>query len=291
MIDNQRDIRWHMRPYLIDFLIEFHSAYSMLSETLFLAINLLDRYCSKRQVLRQHYQLAGCVALFIASKYGDKKCNTPCAKDLNRMCRGIYEIRLFSQMELHVLDSLGWAVGHPTGELFSKIFLAEHGDDKEVECMAAYLREIALYHRSFVSTKPSVMARSSLALARTILNRNRVKEEGEDEASTSITLSQHLREPSTTLARKYSTYSLCHVSQKLAEFTSRGSVRTHRIAHISVPYIGVTNRFSNGFGDGVEDSNGAIAVDGISASSDISKNHSMQKSESFNEVSASNGCL
>jgi hypothetical protein len=68
----QREIQWFMRPYLIDFLIEAHSAFSLLPETLFLTVNLLDRYCSKRVVYKQHYQLVGCAALLIAAKYGDK---------------------------------------------------------------------------------------------------------------------------------------------------------------------------------------------------------------------------
>ena len=62
-----------MRPYLVDFLIEAHAAFQLLPETLFLAVNLLDRYCSKRVVYKRHYQLVGCAALLIAAKYGDRK--------------------------------------------------------------------------------------------------------------------------------------------------------------------------------------------------------------------------
>ena len=41
-----------MRPYLIDFLIEAHAAFALLPETLFLTVNLLDRYCSRRVVYK-----------------------------------------------------------------------------------------------------------------------------------------------------------------------------------------------------------------------------------------------
>ncbi len=42
--------------------------------------------------------------------------------------------------------------------------------------MAAYSSEIALYHRGFVSAKPSTMARASLALASAILARPEVSD-------------------------------------------------------------------------------------------------------------------
>ena len=73
LIDLQREIQWFMRPYLIDFLVEAHAAFALLPETLFLTVNLLDRYCAKRVVYKQHYQLVGCAALLIAAKYACEK--------------------------------------------------------------------------------------------------------------------------------------------------------------------------------------------------------------------------
>jgi hypothetical protein len=66
-----------MRPYLLDFLIEAHQYFQLLPETLFLTINLLDRYCSRRVVYKRHYQLVGCASLPIAAKYGDRKDRVP----------------------------------------------------------------------------------------------------------------------------------------------------------------------------------------------------------------------
>lgn len=60
-------------------------------------------------------------------------------------------------------------IGHHTISFFSQLMTAEEQENEEVEHMSAYLCEIALYHRDFVSTKPSIMARSSLNLARAIL--------------------------------------------------------------------------------------------------------------------------
>lgn len=233
----QREIQWFMRPYLIDFLIEAHAAFALLPETLFLTVNLLDRYCSKRIVYKQHYQLVGCAALLIAAKYGDKKDRVPQIHELNNMCCGLYDAGMFTQMEMHVLNTLEWAIGHPSVDFFSQLIVTEEGDDREVEHMAAYLSEIALYHRDFVSTKPSTMARSSLALARAILGRPEVNDGEWDhtENLTLLTLSHHLHQPSSTLGRKYSAPNMSRVSQKLADFMAQQAAIARRTAQPPSP--------------------------------------------------------
>lgn len=230
LIDMQREIQWFMRPYLIDFLIEAHAAFSLLPETLFLTVNLLDRYCSKRVVYKQHYQLVGCAALLIAAKYGDKKDRVPQINELNNMCCGLYDAGMFTQMEMHVLNTLDWTIGHPTVDCFTQLIVAEERDSIEVEHMAAYICEIALYHRDFVSTKPSIMARSSLALARAILGRPEINDGEWDhvENVTLLTLSQHLHQPSVTLSRKYSSQHLSRVSGKLADFLAHQAAIARR---------------------------------------------------------------
>jgi DNA-binding transcriptional ArsR family regulator len=230
LIDLQREIQWFMRPYLIDFLIEAHACFSLLPETLFLTVNLLDRYCSKRVVYKQHYQLVGCAALLIAAKYGDKKERVPQINELNNMCCGLYDPGMFTQMEMHVLNTLDWTIGHPTVDFFTQLLVATIGDGTEVEHMAAYISEIALYHRDFVSTKPSVMARASLALARAILRRPEVTEGewGHVENVTLLALSQHLHQPSISLAKKYSSAQYSRVTHKLADFMRHQAAATRR---------------------------------------------------------------
>jgi hypothetical protein len=235
----QREIQWFMRPYLIDFLIEAHAAFALLPETLFLTVNLLDRYCAKRVVYKQHYQLVGCAALLIAAKYGDKKDRVPQIHELNSMCCGLYDAGMFSQMEMHVLNTLDWTIGHPTVDFFSQLMAADEQDDQEVEQMAAYMSEIALYHRDFVSKRPSTMARASLALARAVLGRPEANDGEWDQTEnlTLLTLSQHLHQPSPTLARKYSTTNFSRVSQKLADFMAQQAALARRNANPPSPPI------------------------------------------------------
>lgn len=223
MIDMQREIQWFMRPFLIDFLIEVHDAFSLQPETLFLSINLLDRYCSMRTVPKEHYQLVGCASLLIAAKYGDKRDRVPQINELSGMCCGLYDLGMFAQMEMYVLNTLEWTIGHPTVDFFKRLIVASEGDDREVEHMAAYICEIGLYHRCFVSTKPSVMARASLTLARAILSRPAV-DDGEWDLisfSTLCTMLHYLHQPSAILTRKYSAMSMSQVAITLNEYLAQ----------------------------------------------------------------------
>lgn len=121
-MEQQPDIALVMRRALIEFITDLHSAYFLRPETLFLAINLMDRYASKRIIHKRHYQLVGCAALLVAAKYEDSKENQPCTSDLKRYCRAIYDIPAFNQMERHILHTLEWRMGHPTCEAWFRAF-------------------------------------------------------------------------------------------------------------------------------------------------------------------------
>lgn len=223
-MDIQAEIQWFMRPYLLDFLIEAHNAFGLLPETLFLAINLLDRYCSKRVVYKKHYQLVGCAALLIGSKYGDRKERVPVIRELKNMCGSQYDEDMFTQMEWHVLQTLGWVIGHPTIDSFLQIAFDGANYDSEIEHMACYISEIALYHREFVAKRPSDMARASLTLARCILNRPQPDQSewaAKCDPQTLISLSQQLHRPTAIVSRKYASSHLSQVSIILESFLAR----------------------------------------------------------------------
>jgi hypothetical protein len=222
-IDIQTEIQWYMRPYLLDFLIEAHAAFQLLPDTFFLAVNLLDRYCSRRVVYKRHYQLVGCAALLIASKYGDKKEKVPTVRELRAMCCHLYDEDMFIQMEWHVLQTLNWVIGHPTVDSFLLVALQESGSetDTELQHMTWYLCEMALFSKDFVSTRPSVLARSALALARCILGRQSSREtnwEDRYDSAVVLKLANSLGQPSQVLSQKYSSIAFSSVAQTVEYF-------------------------------------------------------------------------
>ena len=69
IISTQTDIKESMRCILIDWIISIQNKFFMKKNTLFLTINLIDRYLSKKSIHRTKFQLLGVSSLFIACKY------------------------------------------------------------------------------------------------------------------------------------------------------------------------------------------------------------------------------
>lgn len=68
-MQKQTDINEKMRAILVDWLIEVHYKFKLLPETLFLTVNLIDRFLDKETIHRTKLQLVGVTAMLIASKY------------------------------------------------------------------------------------------------------------------------------------------------------------------------------------------------------------------------------
>ncbi|CAJ0763592.1 8077_t:CDS:1, partial [Entrophospora sp. SA101] len=68
-MESQPELNWKMRTILVDWLVEVHHKFCLLPETLFLTINLVDRFLSDRVTSMVKLQLVGITALFIAAKY------------------------------------------------------------------------------------------------------------------------------------------------------------------------------------------------------------------------------
>ncbi|KAK9471450.1 cyclin-like protein [Dipodascopsis tothii] len=237
MIDLQPEIQWHMRPYLLDFLIESHLSLHLQPQTLYLAINLIDRYCSRRVVYKRHYQLVGCAALWIASKYEDKKDHVPSVRELKIMCCNAYEEDMFVQMEGHVLHTLDWSIGVPTSETYLRQ-LTQNSCSSTLQHLASYLCEVSMYSRSMLSFPASVMASAAYIVAQHILCHspgqrpfNLPTPASEEESKCVVLLSQHLHTASESLAHKYSSSKFSQVALILQDFL----VRQHRAAASAPP--------------------------------------------------------
>ncbi|QPG73033.1 hypothetical protein FOA43_000337 [Brettanomyces nanus] len=176
MIDLQPEVKWFMRPYLVNFIIQMHSSLRLKPQTLFLCWNIIDRYCAKRIAFKQHYQLIGCTALWIAAKYEDKKSRVPSISELCMMCSNVYEESMFREMEVHILSTLGWSVGHssledtlqlcvkfadPDGkETLQRPIDEYRGNSQTVSAILAvarYLCELSLYERDYLMFPPSLI--------------------------------------------------------------------------------------------------------------------------------------
>lgn len=181
LVCSQPQVSWEMRPQLLEFLAQAQSAFELLPETLSLAVNILDRYMSRRIVYARHYQLLGCVCLWLAAKTVDDKHKVPTSYSLAYLCGGSYAESMFSEMELHVLTTLDWSILAPTALDFVDLNVAEvarhlggevFGPEEYniIRCMSHYACECALFNKETAACKPSVIAASAVALSAIVLD-------------------------------------------------------------------------------------------------------------------------
>lgn len=171
MIDNQPEINWSMRPYIVDFMMELHLFFKLSQETFFLACFIADKYCCKRIVYKRHYQLLAATSLWIAAKYQDKKTRVPTLRELVLLCHRIYEPKMFVQMEKHILTTLEWSVGSFTTTFDVAQWIISTSSVKTIPqtpeflSLTSFLCDLTLYQRGFMDYSSSVKGISVLLLA------------------------------------------------------------------------------------------------------------------------------
>jgi Cyclin, N-terminal domain len=87
-MQRQSHINERMRAILVDWLVEVHLKFKLVPETLYLTINLIDRYLDYTEVSRPKLQLVGVTCLLIASKY--EEIYPPELRDLVYICDRAY---------------------------------------------------------------------------------------------------------------------------------------------------------------------------------------------------------
>ncbi|CAO1615517.1 unnamed protein product [Sympodiomycopsis kandeliae] len=223
LMNAQPELRWFMRPYLVDFIVEIHQTFRLRPETLYLTMNIVDRYVSKRIAFKRHYQLIGSAALLIAAKYEDAKDRVPTVPDLVAMCCRAYDDAAFIQMESHILQTLNWQLGHPTPEAWLRTLCMQSREESSTQSVARFLMENTLFQRDFIGIPSSLIASGSLMLARRICRLPpRTFEEHEEVASVAqlldIHVGQHLQEISLILVKKYSYHHFHNASSMVRDF-------------------------------------------------------------------------
>ncbi|KAI3868119.1 hypothetical protein MKX03_035335 [Papaver bracteatum] len=168
-MDSQNHINENMRMILVDWLVEVHHVFKLSPETLYLAIQIIDRYLSAHLVQRKELQLLGISSMLIASKY--EEIWAPTVSDLVSISERAYSKEHILGMEKSILAKLGWSLTGPTPYVFLVRFIKAAMADKEMENMAFFLTELGLMQYEMVKLCPSMLAASAVYAARCTLNK------------------------------------------------------------------------------------------------------------------------
>ncbi|KAF8661076.1 hypothetical protein HU200_057177 [Digitaria exilis] len=169
----QQDITKSMRGILIDWLVEVSEEYKLVADTLYLTVYLIDNFLSQNCIQMQKLQLLGITSMLIASKY-EEFC-APSVKEFCAITDSTYQMAEVLELERKVVNDLGFYLSVPTTKTFLRRFLRA----AQASCIAPsttlcylanYLSELTLIDYGFLKFLPSVVAASSVFLARWTLN-------------------------------------------------------------------------------------------------------------------------
>jgi G2/mitotic-specific cyclin 2 len=168
-MEMQKDLAWKMRGILTDWLIQVHSRFRLLPETLFLCVNIIDRFLSARVVSLIKLQLVGITCMFISAKV--EEIVSPSASNFLYCADSSYSEAEILQAERYVLKTLDWNLSYPNPIHFLRRISKADQYNVQTRTIAKYLMEIQCLEWRLLSAPPSILAAASVWLARLILGR------------------------------------------------------------------------------------------------------------------------
>lgn len=164
----QQEITWEMRSTLIDWLLQVHLRYHMLPETLWIAINIIDRFLSKRVVSVVKLQLVGVTAMFVAAKY--EEILAPSVDEYVKMTEGGYKKEEILKGEKIVLQTIDFKISSYCSP-YSWVRRISKADDYNLQTrtLCKFLMEMTLLDHRFLRAKPSMIAAIGMYSARKML--------------------------------------------------------------------------------------------------------------------------
>lgn len=158
-----------MRSILVDWLVEMHLKFRLLPESLFLAINIMDRFMSIETVQIDRLQLLATGSLFIAAKY--EEVFSPLVKNYAYFTDGSYTEEEILQAEKYILTILNFDLNYPNPMNFLRRISKADDYDVQSRTLGKYLLEITIVDYKFIGMRPSLCCALAMYLARLILGK------------------------------------------------------------------------------------------------------------------------
>ena len=165
------------RSSVIGWLVQIQHDYGFLSETLYLAVNLLDRFLERQQdddqvvVQREQLRLVGVTCLRLAAKYEEEASTHPPMNEWLYICGYANTISEILDMEYKILTVFHYRITVPLPPTFLLRFLKAGQASKEMVQIAWYLLDTTLLSYQLLQYLPSQLAAAVVFLARQAIGR------------------------------------------------------------------------------------------------------------------------
>uniref|UniRef100_A0A8B9J3J2 Cyclin B2 n=1 Tax=Amazona collaria TaxID=241587 RepID=A0A8B9J3J2_9PSIT len=205
-----KTINGRMRSILVDWLVQVHSRFQLLQETLYMCVAVMDRFLQSHPVPRKRLQLVGVTALLLASKY--EEIFAPDVADLVYITDNAYTSHEIREMEIVILQELNFNLGRPLPIHFLRRASKAGEADVKQHTLAKYLMELTLIDYDMVHHRPSEIAAAALCLSQKLLGNN--KWDTKQEYYTGYT------EDSLEMTMKHMAKNVLKVNENLTKYTA-----------------------------------------------------------------------
>jgi hypothetical protein len=163
LFSRQSNITPRMRSTVVDWLVEVHRKLRMHTDTLYLAVMLIDQYLTSFDLDKAKFQRLACAAVLIAGKNGELR--PPSLQDLVDLADKSFTVVALSRMEAALFAAVDFHVDSVLPSMFLKRFLRLVNTDVRLSMLAHFICETTLLDSEFIGAAPSRMAASVICLA------------------------------------------------------------------------------------------------------------------------------
>ena len=156
------------RGIIFQWLVKNNHKWKLNDDTIFMAMNILDRYISKYKVENSEFQLVAISSYLIASKYED--IYPPYVDELSQICNFIYTNDDIIRKEYEILSGLNFDILYNSSYKFLT-FLHSIVDKENLKLfyLAQFVLELSLENVDILEYSQSKRACASLLLAKKIM--------------------------------------------------------------------------------------------------------------------------
>ena len=156
------------RSIIFQWLVKNNHKWRLKDDTIFMAMNIMDRYISMFKVDNKEFQLVGISSYLIASKYED--IYPPYVDELCQICNFIYTIDDIIKKEYEILAGLNFDILYNSSYKFlTFLHSIVENENKKLFYLAQFILELSLENVEILEYSQIKRALASLLIAKKIL--------------------------------------------------------------------------------------------------------------------------
>jgi cyclin A len=166
----QTQINEKMRAVLINWLLSVQSKTKMKPQTFFIAVQLLDGYCTRKSIDRKDFQKLGITCLFVAAKF--EEIFPPKLSEIVKLCDGLYSAQEIVLMEADILNTADFLISSDTVFALMEIIAFKAQVPPQIVKICTALLFSSLFDLRTIEFGPDRLSRSCLFLATKIFQQH-----------------------------------------------------------------------------------------------------------------------